>query len=78
MYSLGVCLFVMLFKNYPKFREVPSESNPFTISDSKWNARSKQARHLLLRMLETDPKKRANIYEVRTHEWLLSLPPGVE
>ena len=79
VYSLGVCLFVLLFKNYPKFKESSKdESSPFIMPEHRWTSRSMLVRHLLVRMLHPDPKKRADIYEVRQHEWLLSLQPGVE
>ena len=79
VYSLGVCLFVLLFKNYPKFKEGPLDDFcPFIMSEQRWNSRSAHVKHLLKRMLDPDPKKRADIFEVWNHEWLLSLQPGVE
>ena len=39
---------------------------------------SEEARHLLLRMLEPDPDRRASVAEVRVHPWCAQdLPPGV-
>lgn len=77
VYSAGVCLYVLLFKSFPKLpegttklTETDPDSNPF--ENSKWFSRSKFCRHLLLKMLQTDPKKRFNdMGEVFNHDWLL-------
>ena len=79
VYSLGVCLFVLLFKNYPKFKDGSVDgASPFVMPEHRWSSRSRPVRELLRRMLDPDPKRRANIYEVRNHDWLLDLQPGVE
>jgi len=98
VYSLGVCLFILLFKSYPKLKssteaspdsvKTPTEfptfldsltlPNPFTISDSKWESKSVEARRLVVRMLQEDPSKRPTIGEVYDSDWLLQYTPGVE
>jgi len=36
VYSLGVCLFILLFKQFPVLKDSKSDENPFTVPDSKW------------------------------------------
>jgi serine/threonine protein kinase len=76
VYSLGVILFVLLFKSFP--RRSTSSSTPFTIPDLIWNSKSRTVRNLLVRMLDTNPKARPTIEEVCGDEWLLELAPGIE
>jgi len=44
VYSLGVCLFILLFKQFPVYKETKDEENPFTVPEIKWWARSDAAR----------------------------------
>lgn len=71
VYSLGVILFVLLFKTFP--RRATNSPVPFTIAPELWSTKSATVRKLLTAMLSQDPKKRPSISEVCNDDWLISL-----
>ena len=80
VYSLGVCLFVLLFKQFPTLNtnvrpytsnETSSVPNPFTVFNEKWCKVSNEVWRLLLKMLEQDPRKWPTMNEVCGCDWIL-------
>jgi serine/threonine protein kinase len=76
VYSLGVILFVLLFKTFP--RRATNSGVPFTVAPQLWETKSAKVRNLLTRMLNEDPKKRPTISEVCNDDWLTNLKEGIE
>ena len=77
VYSLGVILFLLLFKCFPKRSSVKTGC-PFTLSKSVWETKSPQVRDLLVKLLQEKPSKRPSIEEVCGHDWMLDYSPGIE
>ncbi|KAK9831839.1 hypothetical protein WJX81_000472 [Elliptochloris bilobata] len=78
VFSLGVVLFIMLVGRKP-YNIADSESLAYVylelhtapaLRDKRWADLSKQAKDLLLRMLEYDPSKRITAKQVLAHEWV--------
>jgi serine/threonine protein kinase len=71
MYSMGVCIYLMLFKRFPVYREVtyPAtmelfenlellDSCPFDCDEAQWIGLSKELRMILIALLNKDPLQR--------------------
>lgn len=78
MWSLGVILFIML-AGYPPFYE-DSRQLPlfeqikiayYTMPDRAWSHISVEAKDLIGRLLEVDPKQRLNIEACLKHAWII-------
>jgi len=75
LWSLGVLVYVMLcgkppfWGNYAEqLKRMKKESYP--LSDSTWQAISKEAKHLIKGLLRANPKDRMPLDEVLNHRWL--------
>lgn len=77
MYSLGVCIFLMLFKRFPNYNEesYPTTKDlflkpetldlcPFDIDETKWKALSQEIRRILVACLNKDPAQRPYCQEL--------------
>lgn len=85
VYSLGVCLYVMLVGEFPKFNDALScaatndiyksideeteDEQVDSISLKRWELISKDAKDLILAMISLDPLSRPTISEVVQHSW---------
>jgi serine/threonine protein kinase len=86
IYSLGVCLYVMLVGEFPSLNNsincaatndsVKDGSDDMdvdhsdSISQKRWELISKDAKDLILQMISLDPKHRPTISEVMEHKWV--------
>lgn len=86
IYSLGVCLYVMLVGEFPNrdntiscaatndsVREGSDDmevDHHDSISQKRWDLVSKTAKDLILQMISLDPKHRPSILEVLEHPWV--------
>lgn len=75
IWGLGVMMFIMMYKELPFNGESPEEVIKKVIEDDlefRDDIRliSPQAKDIITRMLEKDPKKRISMYEIFDHEWL--------
>ena len=81
VWSLGVCLFAILFGQVPFRASTLQElslaiiSTPFSFpNDPAEPEVSQEVRHLIKMMLCKDPEKRVSIEEVLRHRWLSDCP----
>ncbi|XP_072403623.1 SNF related kinase b [Chiloscyllium punctatum] len=78
IWSLGVILY-MLVCGYPPFHEVNDSETLTMIMDCRYTVPqhiSADCRHLISRMLQRDPKKRASLEEIEGHPWLQGVDPS--
>jgi serine/threonine protein kinase len=78
VYSLGVLLFIMLVGRKPynlsqserlDYATIPIKDAP-GLKDPRWIELSPDAKHLILGMLQENPKKRLACNQVLSHEWI--------
>ena len=78
MYSLGVMLYLLLMGYPPYVNETMEGIMEETVNgevsfvEEDWSHVSEDARLLVRRMLEKDPRKRVSMESVMTSPWLLS------
>lgn len=78
IWSLGVILF-MLVCGQPPFQEANDSETLTMIMDCKYNVPShisSACRDLIGHMLQRDPKKRATLEEIESHNWLKGVDPS--
>ncbi|XP_026052542.1 sperm motility kinase-like [Carassius auratus] len=68
VWSLGILLFVILFRKYPKRRHLHK------INDKNWTKAglSKECCDLIRRCLQIDPKQRIELGKLSLHDWLMT------
>lgn len=77
IYSLGICLYLMLFKKFPVYKDCAypatkdlfdsldtSEDSPFNCDLSKWQQISAEMRRVLIACLHKDPTQRPSSFEL--------------
>jgi serine/threonine protein kinase len=88
IYSLGVCIFLMLFKRFPAYqdKEYPHtmqlfekpeivEECPFDIDESRWRQLSQEIRKILVACLNRDPEQRPQSIDLINN---FELPPHAD
>jgi calcium/calmodulin-dependent protein kinase I len=76
MWSLGVILYILLCGFPPFYHESTAalykqiKKGQYEFPDPYWSDISKEAKHLVSRLLTVDPKKRITPDGVLTHEWI--------
>ncbi|XP_078256610.1 SNF related kinase b [Rhinoraja longicauda] len=78
IWSLGVILY-MLVCGCPPFHEVNDSETLTMIMDCRYTVpqhMSADCRHLISRMLQREPRKRASLEEIEDHPWLQGVDPS--
>lgn len=78
IWSLGVILY-MLVCGCPPFHEVNDSETLTMIMDCRYTVPqhiSADCRHLISRMLQREPRKRASLEEIEDHPWLQGVDPS--
>lgn len=91
VYSLGVCIYLMLFKRFPKLEstEYPTTKDlledseickwcPFDCDKLRWSKLSSQIQRIVLACLNADPEDRPTSNELLTYFYLPELEKGVD
>lgn len=77
VYSMGVCLFVLLFKMFPNKNEQYEQDQgftfggqlPFHVEPSRWKFLSTEIKDLLCSLLHEDPDQRPSVFNITMHPW---------
>ena len=81
MFSFGVILFIVLSAYHPFDPEVGAsdaliirraQQGKFDFDDVEWDAISKEAKDLITKLLQVDPKDRLSAEETLAHPWMVS------
>ena len=80
IWSLGVIMYILCC-GYPPFSSTDNKITPhmkrkilsgqYSFPEKEWDKISKEAKYLIVGMLETDPTKRLTINEVMKSEWIM-------
>ena len=75
IWSLGVCLFFLIFKDYPFSNDAQDFKEKLRDSDLTFPEAeaSDLVKDLIKKILEKNPKKRINIAQIKQHPWLKTI-----